>query len=180
MCVLTLKLDETYTASANQTESKESCPDMTLQQKLQENLKESLRNHDSLRLSVIRYLRSEIHNKEIASQKQLDDEEIIGLLSKQAQQCRDSIETFRAGNRQDLVEKEQNELAIILEYLPTQLSKDEIADIVLKVIDEIGAGSPHDTGKVMSNVMPRVKGKAPGKEVSNIVSELLIKLEHKN
>ena len=150
---------------------------MSLQHRLQEDLKESMRDGDSTRRSAIRYLRSEIHNQEIASQTTLDDDAIIGVLSKQAQQRRESIEAFGAGNRQDLVEKEEAELAIILEYLPAQMSSEEVTALAQGAIEELGATGPQDMGKVMGRLMPQVRGKAQGKEVSAIVSELLRGLE---
>ena len=146
---------------------------MSLKARLGEDLKQSMRNRDSARLSAIRYLRSEIHNAEIERRSDLDDEGVIDLLSRQARQRRESIDAFRKGNRPDLVEKEEAELALILEYLPQQLTADEIADIAQKAISEAGATGPQDIGKVMGRVMPQVKGKAEGRVVSRVVSELL-------
>ena len=132
-----------------------------------------MRDKDALRRSVLRYLRSEIHNEEIASQKELDDEGILRVLSRQAQQRRDSIEAYESANRQDLVDKENGELAIILEYLPQQLSRDEISELVNQAIEEVGATGPADMGKVMGKIMPQVRGRAEGREVNAIVSEQL-------
>ena len=132
-----------------------------------------MRAGDALRRSVIRYLRSEIHNEEIASQSELDDDATIGVLSRQAQQRRDSIEAYANGGRQDLVDKEKAELAVILEYLPEQLSREEITALVRQSIEEAGATGPQDMGKVMGRLMPLVRGKAEGREVSAIVAELL-------
>ena len=146
---------------------------MTLQEKLQQDLKDSMRSGDTARRDVIRFLRSAIHNQEIASQGELDDEGVITVLSKQALQRRDSIEIFKEGNRLDLVEKEEAQLAIIGEYLPTQLTEDEISTLVPAAVDETGASGPRDMGKVMSRLMPDVKGKADGRAVSRIVQELL-------
>ena len=103
---------------------------MPIQARLQEDLKQAMRSKDALRRSVLRYLRSEIHNEEIAKQTELDDEGIISVLTRQAQQRRDSIEAYEAANRQELVEKEKGELAIIFEYLPQQMSREEITDVV--------------------------------------------------
>ena len=146
---------------------------MSLQDSLQDDLKNALRTGDTLRRSVLRYLRSEIHNQEIATQGALDDDAVLGLLSQQAQQRRDSIEAFKKGHRQDLVDKEESELAIILEYLPQQLTRDEIAEVVEKAVRQVGAAGPQDMGKLMRVVMPQLKGKAQGREVSSIASELL-------
>ncbi len=146
---------------------------MTLQEKLQQDLKDSMRSGDTARRDVIRFLRSAIHNQEIAGQGELDDEGVITVLSKQALQRRDSIEIFKEGNRLDLVEKEEAQLAILGEYLPTQLTEDEISTLVHAAVDETGASGPRDMGKVMSRLMPDVKGKADGRAVSRIVQELL-------
>ena len=148
----------------------------TLQERLQEDLKNAMRKGDSARRSVIRMLRSEIHNQEIARQADLEDEAVIDVLGKQAQQRRDSIEAFEQGGRQDLVEKEQVELAIILEYLPDQMSAEDIADLARTAVKELGATSPQDMGKVMGRLMPQVRGRAEGRKVSRVVSELLKEL----
>ena len=146
---------------------------MTLQEKLQQDLKDSMRSGDTARRDVIRFLRSAIHNQEIASQGELDDEGVIAVLSKQALQRRDSIELFKEGNRLDLVEKEEVQLVIICEYLPTQLTEEEISVLVHAAVEATGAMGPKDMGKVMGQLMPDVKGKADGRSVSRIVQELL-------
>ena len=152
---------------------KEERASMTLQEKLQEDLKESMRKGDSARRSAIRYLRSVIQDQEIARQTTLDDDAIIQLLVTQAQQRRDSIEAFKKGGRQDLVDKEEAELAIILEYLPAQLSADELTSLAQRATEEVGATGPQDMGKVIGRVMSQVKGRASGREVSEAVSKLL-------
>ena len=149
---------------------------MPIQARLQEDLKQAMRDKDVVRRSVLRYLRSEIHNEEIAKQTELDDEGIIRVLTRQAQQRRDSIEVYEAANRQDLVDKEKGELAIIFEYMPQQMSREEIIDVARQAIEEAGAAGPGDMGKVMGRIMPQVRGKTDGKEVSSIVSEELKRL----
>lgn len=146
---------------------------MTLQEKLQQDLKDSMRSGDTARRDVIRFLRSAIHNQEISSQTDLDDEGVIAVLSKQAVQRRDSIELFKEGNRLDLVENEEAQLAIIGEYLPTQLTEDEISVLARAAVEATGATGPKDMGKVMGRLMPDTKGKADGRAVSRIVQELL-------
>ena len=148
---------------------------MSLKTRLEDDLKDAMRSGDRLRRSVIRLMRSEIKNEEIAAQKDLDDEGVLQVLSRQVKQRHDSIDAFAQGGRQDMVDKEQAEISVILEYLPEQLSADDIADLVKKAIEETGAGSPADMGKVMGRVMPQVKGKAQGGEVSAIAVELLRK-----
>lgn len=149
---------------------------MPVQAQLQEDLKQAMRAKDALRRSVLRYLRSEIHNAEIAQQKELDEEGVLAVLSRQAQQRRDSIEAYEAANRQDLIEREKGELAIILEYLPQQLTRAEIDELVEQAIADSGASGPSDMGKVMGRLMPQVRGRAEGREVSAAASEALRRL----
>lgn len=146
---------------------------MSLTEQLKDDLKNAMRAGDVSRRAVLRYLLSEIHNQEIARQRELKDEDLFDLLSKQAQQRRDSIEAFTNGKREDLVAKEEVELEIIIAYLPKQLSDDEIDELVLAAISESGASGTQDIGKVMSLLMPRVKGIAQGSVVSAMVSEKL-------
>ena len=146
---------------------------MSIQARIQEDLKQAMRDRDTLRRSVLRYLRSEIHNAEIAQQKDLDDEGVLTVLSRQAQQRRDSIEAYESGNRQDLVEKERGELAIIMEYLPQQLTRAEIDELVEQAIADTGAAGPSDMGKVMGRLMAQVRGRAEGREVSAAASAAL-------
>ena len=146
---------------------------MTMKSRLDDDLKQAMRNRDTVRRDVIRYLRSEIRNQEIRVQKDLDDEGVVQVLSRQAQQRRDSIEAFAGADRADLVEKEQAELAIIMEYLPQQMTRDEISELVQQVVADVGATGPGDMGKVMSQIMPQVRGRAEGREVSSMVMETL-------
>ena len=146
---------------------------MTMKSKLEDDLKQAMRSRDTVRRDVIRYVRSEIRNQEIRVQEDLDDDGVVQVLSRQAQQRRESIEAFAEGNRADLVEKEQAELAIIMEYLPQQMTRDDIAELVQQVVDDVGATGPGDMGKVMSQIMPQVRGRAEGGEVSSIVMETL-------
>ena len=149
---------------------------MSIQARMQEDIKQAMRARDVLRRSVLRYLRSEIHNAEIAQQKELDDEGVLAVLSRQAQQRRDSIEAYEGANRQDLVEREKGELAIILEYLPQQLTRAEIDSLVEQAIAETGASGPADMGKVMGKLMPQVRGRAEGRDVSAAASAALGRL----
>ena len=146
---------------------------MTVKETLDIDLKDARRQKDAIRRTVIRSLRSEIHNQEIEDRKELDDDATIRVLAKQAQQRRDSIEAFGMAERDDLVEKEKAELAIIMGYLPQQLTPDEVTDIVRASIEHVGAQGPQDMGKVMGAIMPLVRGKAEGREVNRIVTEIL-------
>ena len=146
---------------------------MTLVQRIRSDLEQSIRKEDKRRCLVLRLVLASMRNAEIAQQKTLDDPGILSVIGKEAKMRRESIEAFEKGNRPDLVANEKAELAILLEYLPKQMSREEIVAAARKVISEIGATSPKDKGKVMSQLMPHLKGKAQGQEVSDVVSELL-------
>ncbi len=146
---------------------------MTMKSRLVDDLKQAMRDKDVLRRDTIRYLRSEIRNQEIRDQKELDDAGVIQVLSRQAQQRRDSIEIYREAGRRDLMDKEESELSVIVSYLPRQLSGAEIADLVQQVISEVGATGPGDMGKVMGAIMPQIRGKAEGRQVNAIVQQTL-------
>jgi hypothetical protein len=135
-------------------------------------LKDAMRNKDSIRRTVLRTIISEIRNAEIAKQEALDDEGMV-VMTKQAQQRRDSIEAFKSASRSDLVESESAELKIISEYLPEQLSEDEIEVVITEVISQVEAKGSSDMGKVMKEIMQRVRGRADGKMVSAIVTSRL-------
>ena len=146
---------------------------MTLAERIRSDLEQALRRTDKVRCSVLRLVLAGIRNAEIDQQKTLDDAGILGVMDKEAKKRRESIEAFQKGNRQDLVAQEKAELAILLEYLPEQMSREEIVAVAHKVISELGATTPGDKGRVMSQLMPLVKGRAQGQEVSAVVSELL-------
>ncbi|MDP6101852.1 MAG: GatB/YqeY domain-containing protein [Dehalococcoidia bacterium] len=147
---------------------------MGLKERLDEDLKKAIREQDALRRMVLRSVRSDVHNEEIALQKPLDDDEgIVGVISKQVRQRRESIYEFRKGQREDLVEREEAELAVLLRYLPPQLTQEELTALIQGVIQEIGVQGPGDKGKVMGKLMPQVKGKAEGSVVNEIVTKLL-------
>ena len=146
---------------------------MSLSEQLTDDLKQAMRSRDTLRRDVLRYLRSAVRNLEIERQEPADDEAITGLLWRQARQRRDSIEAYTKGGRDDLVSKEEDELAIIMEYLPAELTDEEISEIAAKVVDEVGATSPREMGKVMGRIIPQVEGRADLKKVSQTVAALL-------
>ena len=145
----------------------------SLKERLDGDLKDAMRNKDSVRRTVLRTIISEIRNAEIAKQEALDDEGVLVVMTKRAQQRRDSIEAFERGNRPDLVQKEKSELAFIVEYLPEPMLRDDIVKLVEGIILEEQAQSLRDMGKVMARVMPAVRGRADGREVSSIVTDLL-------
>lgn len=146
---------------------------MGLKERFEEDLKKAMRERDVLHRSVIRLIRSEVQNEEIARQKPLDDDGVVGILSRQVRQRRESIIEFRKGKREDLVKREEAELSVIQEYLPRQLTEDELTGLVQEVITESGARGPSDKGKVMGKLMPQVRGRAQGSEVEVVVAKLL-------
>lgn len=142
-------------------------------ERLAEDLKSALKAGDSLRVSVIRFIRAAAQNRQIEAGRPLDDAEWMRLLSAQAKQRQESIKEFEAGGRADLADKERRELDIIREYLPPVLSDEDLARIVRQAIAETGAGSLKQMGVVMKVVMPRVVGQADGKAVQKVVQSLL-------
>ena len=145
----------------------------SLKQKLMEDLKQALKNQDKVRRSVIRLVMSAIKNAESARQSDLTDPDILGVIAKEVKQRRESIEAFKQGSRQDLVAQEEAELAVLEEYLPRQMTRDEIIAEARRVIAEVGAQGPGDKGKVMPRLIPQLKGRADGREINEIVTELL-------
>ena len=132
-----------------------------------------MRQHDDARRSIIRLIRSAIHNVEISQKETLDDDGVITVLSRMVRQHQESISEFTKGNRGDLVEKEEAEMAIVREYLPPQMTADEITRLAKEAVTEAAATEPSHMGRVMGKLMPKVKGKADGSLVSRIVRELL-------
>ena len=144
-----------------------------LKQKLSDDLKQALRDRDRCRISVIRLIMSAVHNTEIAKRAPLEESDILGVVAKEAKQRKESIEAFKQGDRQDLVDQEEAELAILKEYLPEQMSRDDIVAAARKVIDEVGAQSLQDKGRVMGKLIPQLKGRAEGQVINTVVAELL-------
>jgi uncharacterized protein YqeY len=144
-----------------------------LKQKLTDDLKKAIKDRDKLNISVIRLLMSAIKNAEIAKRAELEEADILGIIAKEVRQRKESIEAFKQGNRQDLVAQEEAEMAILKEYLPEQISRDEIIVAARKVIDEVAAQGPGDKGKVMGKLIPQLKGRADGREINTVVTELL-------
>lgn len=146
---------------------------MTLKDRLNDDLKDAMRSRDTLKRNTIRLLLSAIGYEEIARRGDLDDDAVTQVLTKQAQQRRDSIEAYAKGGRADLVAQEEAELAIVSAYLPSPLSAEEIGAIVDAAIADAGASGPQDMGKVMGRVMPQVRGRADGRQVSALVNQRL-------
>jgi uncharacterized protein YqeY len=146
---------------------------VSIPERLTEELKEALKSKDELRVSVIRMIKASLKNKEIEKFGKLTDDDILSVLSSMCKQRKESIEQFKLAGRTDLAEKEEKELKIIRSYMPAQLTPQELDNIIISTINEAGASSPNDIGKVMKLLMPRVKGIADGKIVNERVKELL-------
>lgn len=145
----------------------------SIAEQINKQLIDAMKAKDELVVSTLRLLVSAFKNKQIEVGHELSDEEVLDVIGKAAKQRRESIEAYNKGGREDLAEKESNELSIIDKYLPAQLGEDEITTIVDEVISETGASTRVEMGKVMSEVMKKVKGQADGNLVSRVVSQKL-------
>lgn len=145
----------------------------SLKELLLEDMKKAMKNKKKQKLSVIRMARAAIKNVEIDKRKDLEDEEVIAVLSKEVKQRRDSIGEYEKAGKDDTVAALNKEIEILSVYLPEQLSDKEIEEIVIKVISDVGASSMADMGKVMGAIMPKVKGRADGNVVNSMVREKL-------
>lgn len=163
---------------------------MSLKEQIQNELKEAMKAKNEVVLSVLRMLNSAIKNRELEKRaklakegteekleelSQLNDEEIVSVISSEAKKRKDAIEEFKKAGRRDLVEKEEKELEVLIKYMPEQMGEEEVRKIVNKAIEETGAASVKEMGKVMGVIMPQVKGKADGSLVQKIVKEELEK-----
>jgi len=146
---------------------------MTLRERLSEEMKNAMKARDDLRLSAIRLIRSAVKNRDIELKRELNDQEIVEVIATLGKQRRESIRMFTEAGRNDLVEKEEKELTVLLDFLPRQLGREEIAALVEKAIAECGAQGGKDMGKVMKALMPHVAGRADGRTVSDVVREKL-------
>jgi uncharacterized protein YqeY len=146
---------------------------MSLGERLNEDMKQAMKSQDKFRLSVIRMVRSSIKNQEIDLKRTLDDNEVLDILSREIKQRKDSLQEFEKAGRGDLVESLKAELVILAEYQPQQLTEEEVKAIVQETIEQVGASSKADMGKVMTALMPKVKGRADGKIVNGLVQQLL-------
>lgn len=148
---------------------------MGLNERLTEEMKAAMKAGPAgkVRLETIRFLRAAMKNAEIDKKSPLTDEDILGIVTKQVKQLKDSIVEFQKGNRQDLVDKAQAEIDVLSVYLPQQLTEDEVRELVRQVIAETNAQGPKDMGKVMGPLVARTKGRADGKMVQQMVKELL-------
>jgi len=146
---------------------------MSLSERLNEDMKQAMKSQDKFKLSVIRMVRSTIKNSEIDLKRTLDDNEVLDVLTREIKQRKDSLQEFEKAGRDDLAASLQAELVILTEYMPQQLSEEEVKAIVQQTIQQVGASSKADMGKVMTALMPQVKGRADGKVINQLVQQLL-------
>jgi uncharacterized protein YqeY len=146
---------------------------MSLKERLNSDLKDALRKGEEQRKAALRMALAALHNAEIEAGGELDESAVLGVLAKEAKQRRESIEEFRKGRREDLVAREEAQLAVIDQYLPQQMTRDEIAEAARAVIAQVGASGPGDKGKVMPVLVNQLRGRADGREINAVVTELL-------
>jgi len=146
---------------------------MSLQERLLRDYTEAVRRGETLRRDVLRYLRAQIKQAEVDQGRPLTDEEGVAVIQRLLRQQRESLEQFRRGGRADLVQRVEAEMAILQEYLPAQMSEEEIEALARQVIQEVGARGPADKGRVMGRLMPQVRGRAEGAQVNRVVTRLL-------
>jgi uncharacterized protein YqeY len=146
---------------------------MALKEQLDAEMKAAMKDKDALKLSVIRMLKSAVKYREIEVMKPLDDAGVLGVVASEIKRHRDSVEQYRAGNRQDLVDKEEAEIKILQSWLPAQLSEAELRAKVEEAVAKVNAQGPKDMGAVMKALLPEVQGRADGKAVSDLVKARL-------
>jgi hypothetical protein len=147
--------------------------EMTVKEKLMEDLKTAMREKDSIRKNVIQLIKAGVLQVEKDNKVTLDDEGVTDVIAKQLKQRRDSLPDYEKSGREDLIAQLKREMELLMEYLPAQLSHEELVEIVTKAVKETGAQTIKDMGKIMSAVMPQTKGRADGKEINKIARELL-------
>ena len=146
---------------------------MTLRDKIEEDIRDAMRSRAQTRLEALRFLKSVVLDVEKSQGKTLDDAAMLEVINRQVNDRRESIRMFQQGNRLDLVAKESEELAILEGYLPPQLSREELLELIKAAINEVGAETARDKGRVMGRLMPQVRGRADGTQVNEMVTELL-------
>ncbi|MBC2576514.1 GatB/YqeY domain-containing protein [Peptostreptococcus canis] len=146
---------------------------MSLKERLQEDLKSSMKNKDTVRKSVITLVRAAIKQYEVDNRVDLDDAGIIDIISKQLKQRNDSLAEFEKAGREDLIEETKSEIQVLKEYLPQQLSEEELEKIVVETISEVGATSMKDMGKIMAIIKPKTAGRADGRKINELVKKNL-------
>jgi uncharacterized protein len=148
---------------------------MSLKEQLADDLKDAIRAGDEVRKSTLRMLMTAVNTAEVSGseRRELADDQVMQVIAKQVKQRRESIEEFKKANRQDLVAIEEAEMKVLEAYMPAQMSRDEIEAEARQVIAEVGANSPADKGKVMKKIVPRLAGRADGRDINEVVTQLL-------
>ncbi|MEA1008462.1 GatB/YqeY domain-containing protein [Bacillus cereus] len=146
---------------------------MSLLGRLNDDMKQAMKNKQKEKLTVIRMVKAALQNEGIKLQHTLTEEEELTVLAREVKQYKDSLLEFKKAGREDLVDKLQSEIQILSAYLPERLTEEELANVIKQVISEVGATSKADMGKVMTAVMPKVKGKTDGSLVNKLVIQLL-------
>jgi uncharacterized protein YqeY len=146
---------------------------VSLADKLLADMKEAMKSHEKIRLSTIRMVRAAIKDAEINKHVELTDDEILDIITHQVKFRRDAIPDYEKANRPDSVQQLQDEIKVLQSYLPKQLSEEEIKAVIRETIQETGAQGPQDMGKLMKNLMPKLKGRADGKQINQLVKEML-------
>ncbi len=152
---------------------------MNLKERINKELTEAMKNKNAIKVSTLRFLRSEIHNKEIDLKHELEYPDVIEVIASSIKKRKESIDQFRKGEREDLVQKEAQEMRILESFLPPPLSEEEVKDFIQQALTDTGASSPKEMGKVMARVMPQIKGRFDGKRASVLVREILSRAEQK-
>ncbi|WP_309123042.1 GatB/YqeY domain-containing protein [Paenibacillus sp.] len=147
---------------------------MNLSERLNEDMKALMKSGDKFALTVVRMIRSAVKNAEIDARRPLSDEEVMDILTREVKQRRDALQEFEKAGREDLADQAKAEVEVIQRYMPQPLTEAELTRIVEETIQEVGASSKADMGKVMSALMPKVKGRADGKQVNAAVQRLLV------
>ena len=146
---------------------------MSLKQKLQEDLKSSMKNKDNTKKSVVTLIRASIKQFEVDNRVELDDSQVIDIIAKLLKQTKDSLNEFKKAGREDLATQAEAEIEVLKEYLPQQLSEEELNEIVIATISEVGATSMKDMKQNNSSIMPKLKGRADGKLINELVRKNL-------
>ena len=146
---------------------------MTMREKLEDDIRQSMRDRNQVRLDALRFLKSAVQAAEKTGGESLDDARMVDVVAKQVNDRRESIRMFQEGNRTDLVAKESAELQVLEEYLPPQMSREDLESLIQELVSQVGATSIRDKGKLMGRLMPQVKGKADGAIVNELATQIL-------
>ncbi len=146
---------------------------MTLKDKLMDDLKESMKNKEQVRKSVVTLIRSAIKQKEVDERVEVSEEDVLVIIQKQLKQRKDALEEFKKAQREDLILQTEQEIDILTQYLPKQLTDDELESIIRDIINQIGATTMKDMGKIMGLATPKVQGKADGKRINEVAKKFL-------